>query len=155
MHDAAFSLDDPSNVGGPTPGVAAQSSPNAIATTTLVNQLIEGTPTITVDCPGSKSVAFDLKSFYFDCSTPTAPGAFQVAEQCSILVAGFNAANKEVASATFTFTALLENLTRAPMTQANFPSAFTGLHNATIVQKSSSTQVLLVDNVSYRLNTTQ
>ncbi|KAL8695840.1 MAG: hypothetical protein Q9224_003122, partial [Gallowayella concinna] len=145
---------DPVNVGGPTPGVVAQSSPNAIATTTLINQLFDGTPTITVDYPGSKSVAMDFKSFYFGCSTPTGQGAFQAARQCSILVGGFNADNQEVESATFTFTAVVTNLLRAPMVKANLPERFARVRTVTIVQTDPLTQVLLLDNASYRLYTT-
>ncbi|KAI4162430.1 MAG: hypothetical protein LQ342_003996 [Letrouitia transgressa] len=142
------------NLSGPASGIAAQSSPNAGGTNFILSQALRGTPYVSVEYPNSKTVAFDLKSFYFGCSAPTGSGALQLAEQCSILVAGFNAANKEVAVATYTFTPELENVLRAPMIPAILPKEFVGLHNVTIVQDDPIEQVLFIDTVKSRLYTT-
>ena len=76
-----------------------------------------------------------------------------MAVPCSIDVVGFDASNKEIATATFAFTPTAANLVHAPMVHAVLPKSFVGLHNATIVQSSPLTQVLLVDNVKYKLYT--
>lgn len=70
-----------------------------------------------------------------------------------MLVAGFNAANKEVAVATYTFTPPVTNLAKTPMIEVRLPSDFVHLHNVTIVQSSPPNQVLLLDNVKYALVT--
>lgn len=141
------------NLQSPTSGSGVHSNPNGIATTLVTSQATRGTPTLTVDYPGSKSLYFDFLSFYFGCVTPTGQGAAQLAVGCSVLVAAFDAANKEKASAIFTFTPPATNLVKPPMIQAVLPSTFVGLHNATVVQSSPTTQVLLLDNVKIRLST--
>ncbi|KAL8828567.1 MAG: hypothetical protein Q9170_006546 [Blastenia crenularia] len=141
------------NLASPTSGSAPHSPPNAIATTLVAGQALGGTPTLTVAYTGTISIAFDLLSFFFGCLTPTGQGAVQVAEQCTILVAGFDASNKEVATATYTFTPPATNLVKPPMIQAVLPSSFKGLHNATLIQSSPATQVLVVDNTRYNLFT--
>ncbi|KAL8685632.1 MAG: hypothetical protein Q9218_007641 [Villophora microphyllina] len=142
---------DPINLESPTSGSAPHTIPNGIATTTVTSQATRGTPTLTVDYAGSKTLFFDFFSFYFGCVIPAAQGVAQEAEQCSILVAGFDSNNKEIAVATFTFEPLATNLVKAPMIQAVLPTSFVGLHNVTIVQSSPATQVLLVDDPKYRL----
>lgn len=108
---------------------------------------------MTVAYHGSKSLYFDLLSFFFNCVTPTGTGAAQLAVHCSILVGGFDATNKEVASATYTFTPPLLQVAKAPMIQAILPDRFKGLRNVTVVQTSPANQVLLVDDYKYRLYT--
>ncbi|KAL8635080.1 MAG: hypothetical protein Q9228_007393, partial [Teloschistes exilis] len=141
------------NLESPVSGLAPHTEPNAIATSLVVAQAMNGTPTFTVDFPGSTSLFFDLFSFYFGCVLPTAQGVVQAAQQCSILVAGFDAFNKERAVATFTFTPPTTNLLKPPMIQAILPSSFVGLHNVSLIQSNSITQVLLVDDPMYRLHT--
>lgn len=78
-------------------------------------------------------------------------GVAGAAVQYSILVAGFDAANKEMASATYTFTPAATNLVNAPLIQAVLPKSFVGLHNATIVQSSPATKVLATDYLKYNV----
>ncbi|KAI4086943.1 MAG: hypothetical protein L6R37_008372 [Teloschistes peruensis] len=141
------------NLESPVSGLAPHTEPNAIATSLVVAQAMNGTPTFTVDFPGSTSLFFDLFSFYFGCVLPTAQGVVQAAQQCSIIVAGFDTFNKERAVATFTFTPPTTNLLNPPMIQAILPSSFVGLHNVSLIQSNSITQVLLVDDPVYRLYT--
>lgn len=117
----------------------------------MITQLTRGTPTLTVDYPCSESQYFNFERFYFGCVTPTQQGAAQIAVQCSVLVAGFNAANKQVAVATYTITPPAANLAKAPMIEAQVPSGFVNLRNVTVVQSSPATQVLLMDCAKYRL----
>lgn len=119
----------------------------------VITQLTRGTPTLTFDYPGSKSLYLNFERFHFGCVTPTQQGADQIAVQCSVLFAGFNAANKQVAVATYTFTTPVANVAKAPMIEAQLPSGFVNLHNVTIVQSSPATHVLLLDNAKNRLAT--
>ncbi|KAL8806676.1 MAG: hypothetical protein Q9182_001204 [Xanthomendoza sp. 2 TL-2023] len=145
---------DLSNFKSPASGSTPHTNPNVIATTLVTAQATRGTPTLTVDYPGTVSLAFDLISFYFGAVIPGGQTAAQTATQCSILVAGFDANNKEVATATFTFTPPPTNLIKAPMIQAVLDSQkFSNLHNVTITQTSPATQVLLLDNMKYKLYT--
>ncbi|KAL8682409.1 MAG: hypothetical protein Q9186_001530 [Xanthomendoza sp. 1 TL-2023] len=144
---------DLGNFKSPTSGSQPHTDPNVIATTLVTAQATRGTPTLTVDYPGTKSLAFDFRGFYFGCVVPGGQTAGQLARQCSILVAGFNADNKEVAKATFTFTPPADKLTKAPMIEAVLDSSFSNLHNVTITQTSPATQVLLLDNTRYKLYT--
>ena len=130
-------------------GLAAHSKPNVIFTTQVTAQTLRGTPTLTVSYPGSQVTSFNLQSFYFGCTVPSVQTLAGAATQCSILVAGFNAANKEVAVATYTFTPPATNMLNAPLIQAVLPSTFVWLHNVTIVQSSPTTQVLALDDVKY------
>ena len=77
-----------------------------------------------------------------------------IAPRRPILVAGFDAQNKEKAVATYTLTPASTQLTSAPMIQAVLPSGFTGLHNVTMIQSSPARQVLKVDNVKYKTYST-
>ena len=63
-----------------------------------------GTPTLTVDYPGSKVVAFDLIEFWFGGARPLSQGAADLAAQVTVIVVGFDAQNrwKAVADPTFT-----------------------------------------------------
>ena len=133
-----------SNKSSPVGGLAPHSPPNVAVTAFTAGQALQGTPTVTVE--GTKSVAFDISSFWFGCVTPTQQGVLGAAVQCSILVAGFNAANKEVTVATFPFTPTVENELDPPMIQAVLEN-FVGLHNLTIVQTSPVTQVVAIDNL--------
>ncbi|KAL8809281.1 MAG: hypothetical protein Q9200_003552 [Gallowayella weberi] len=144
---------DLANFESPASGSTPHTNPNVIATTLVTAQATRGTPTLTVDYPGTVSLAFDLISFYFGCVIPGGQSAAQAATQCTVLVAGFDANNKEVAKATFTFTPPPTNLTKAPMIQAVLDSEFSKLHNVTIVQTIPATQVLLLDNAVYKLYT--
>ncbi|KAI4203206.1 MAG: hypothetical protein LQ350_002082 [Teloschistes chrysophthalmus] len=141
------------NLASPLSGLAPHTEPNGIATSTVTAQALMGSPTLTVDFPGSTSLFFDLLSFYFGCVLPTGQGEVQAAQQCSILFAGFDAFNKQKAVATFTFTPTVTNLLQPPMIQAILPSSFVGLHNITLIQANPVTQILLVDDPVYRLYT--
>ncbi|KAI4282839.1 MAG: hypothetical protein L6R38_002640 [Xanthoria sp. 2 TBL-2021] len=141
------------NLASPTSGSTPRTSPNGIPSSLVITQLTRGTPTLTVDYLGSKPLYFNFERFYFGCVTPTQQGAAQIAVQCSVLVAGFNAANKQVAVATYTFTPPVANVAKAPMIEAQLPSGFVNLRNVTIVQSSPATQVLLLDNAKYTLAT--
>ncbi|KAI4131481.1 MAG: hypothetical protein LQ338_001223 [Usnochroma carphineum] len=127
---------DLSNKGLGLGGVVAHSNPNVAVTTMVTSQALRSTPTLTVDYNNTNSIQFAFSSSYFGCNAPTAQGIASAAVQCSILVAGFNAANKEIDSATFTFTPPAKDLVSAPLIQAKLPSTFVGLHNVTIVQSS-------------------
>ncbi|KAL8707729.1 MAG: hypothetical protein Q9225_007715 [Loekoesia sp. 1 TL-2023] len=147
-----YQVFDLSNKATGLSGVIPYSLPNAAGTTTTTNTLNATTPGLTVDYPNSKAISFDFYSFYFGCVVPTTvTGAVGVAVQCSILVAGFNAANTEIAVATFTFTPTAAKLVNAPMIQAKLPSSFVGLHNVTMVQSSPTTQVMLIDDLKYNV----
>ncbi|KAL8917784.1 MAG: hypothetical protein Q9208_007765 [Pyrenodesmia sp. 3 TL-2023] len=134
------------DISPPTSGSAPQSPKNSIATNQVEGQTLRGTPAMTVVYSGSKSLYFDLLSFFFNCVTPTGTGLAQIAVQCTIFVAGFDSANKQVASATYTFTPPLLQITKAPMIQAVLPPSFANLRNVTLVQSIPTTQVLLVDD---------
>ena len=131
-------------------GVPAHSPPTFIATAQVTSQTLRGTPSLTVDYTGSNVVFFDLFSFWFGCTRPAAQNNVNLATQCTVLVAGFDAQNKEKAVAMFTFTPTATQLTNTPMIQAVLPTGFTGLHNVTVVQSSPTTQVLQLDNVKYK-----
>ena len=132
-----------------SPGVPARSGKVYIVTTGVTSQTLRGTPTLTVDYPGSKVVAFDIQNFYFGCTLPLAQNNVNLATQCSILVAGFDENNREKAVATFTFTPIATKLTNSPMILASLPAGFKDLHNVTIVQSSPLNQVLHVDDIKY------
>ncbi|KAL9577646.1 MAG: hypothetical protein Q9212_006232 [Teloschistes hypoglaucus] len=130
-------------------GIAAHSFPKIAVTTTLTTQILNGTPTITVDYSGSKAIFFNFYSFWFGCVAPLAQSMGGAAVQCSISVAGFDANNKERAVASYTFTPKLGQELNAPMVQAVLPNTFVGLHNMTITQSNPTLQVLGIDDAKY------
>ncbi|KAI4198763.1 MAG: hypothetical protein LQ346_002691, partial [Caloplaca aetnensis] len=131
-------------------GVVAKSNPNFAVTSLLNGQTTQGTPTLTVDYPGSEATSFTFFSFYFGCVAPTVESAVGAAVQCSVLAAAFNSTNKEIAVASYTFTPPAANTLNAPLVQAVFPKTFTRLHNMAIVQTSPATPVLAVDDLELR-----
>ena len=142
------------SINAATAGAVPHSLKNAIATATITSPTLRGTPSFTVEYAGSKVVAFDLISFWFGCNLPLAQSTANTATQCSILVSGFDAYNKEKVVATFTFTPIATQLASTPMIQAILPPGFSALHNVTVVQADPARQVLKVDNVKYKTYST-
>ncbi|KAL8723627.1 MAG: hypothetical protein Q9181_007239 [Wetmoreana brouardii] len=123
-------------------GVFPHSGKNYIATATE-QQALTGTPAI---YPASKGKIFTLNSFYFGCAGNTVASVADVAVQCTISVAGF-VANREVVSATYTFSPTVANTVRSGMIQAKLPKGFAGVQNVTVIQDNPVTKVLLLDDI--------
>ena len=134
----------PAKVGG----LAYKSPPNVISTT-AAKQRARGTASTTVASPYTH---FSLYDFYFGCDENTEEGAVVIAKQCTILVASFQkGSNKELASATFTFTPPLDPVGQVAQIQAVLPDTFhQPLYNVTIAM-SDATLRLQVDNYHYYL----
>lgn len=131
-------------------GVPAHSQPNAIVTANE-QQLVNGTPSLTILYPGSPLESFDLHSFFFGCVANTAASAVDVAVQCTVFVAGFrNGQEVTVASYTFTPPTAAVNV---PMIQAVLPGSFVDLQNVTVIQDDPTIEVLVADDFNATTHT--
>ena len=139
-------LNDP----GTNATVIPHTLPNDIASA-VEQQAVNGTPYLRTLYTGSKLKSFDLHSFWFGCLLQSVEGAADTAVQCTISVAGFRN-GQEVAVASFTFSPTLGVLA-VPMIEAELPSTFTTLQNATIMQENPTLQALVADNFSVTTHT--
>ncbi|KAG6997692.1 hypothetical protein G7Y79_00038g074510 [Physcia stellaris] len=124
-------------------GINLQSPPIEI-TTAKEQQVVDGTPTITVT---GNTRAFDLESFYFGCAVNSVEGAEAVPKRCTILVAGFKGKQERV-DATYTYTPTAKGGRLQPQIQAVLPSRFVGLQNVTIIQDDPTLEALVMDSIS-------
>ena len=78
-----------------------------------------------------------------------------LAEQCSILVAGFQPkTNKQIALASYTFTPPVNPTSSVPMQYVKLPDEFSQpLYNITFIM-DNKLAALLIDNTHYNVSTT-
>lgn len=88
----------PHHIGSHFDGLAPKAQNNVIASTTYIKQRVGRRFTLLVGYRKS-SLAFEAKLFFFDCASLTAQGTVEAAEQGSISVSGFYAANTKVVAA--------------------------------------------------------
>ena len=135
----------------PTDGVVAHSQPN-VAATDVLEQLTNGTPTLTALYPGSPIKSFDFYDFWFGCVANTADNAgVNLATPCTISLGGFRG-GQQVAKSSFTFTPSSVTV-GAPMVHALLPKTFMGVDNVTIVQQDPALQILETDDYNITTHT--
>ncbi|KDN52419.1 hypothetical protein K437DRAFT_5216 [Tilletiaria anomala UBC 951] len=152
LHYEGFSGADTELFGLSIQPVKPPSPPNVIAFG-LLNQLTQGTPTVTVVYPGSKSKYLNLHSLYFACFVDTIESIINLPQPaCTLKVHGFRD-GQEVVTKSFDFKAGSPLLAAKPV-KANFEKG-TWCNLDTVTFEAESTIPILnavaIDNIDYTL----
>jgi hypothetical protein len=104
--------------------------------------------------PASGYTELDLESLWFGCVVDSVASVTGVPEECTIAFTAYKCGS-EVAYQTINQQYNPENLLKAPMTQAVFPSSWTGMGKIEIAivqgELTSTLSALLIDDVKYNV----
>jgi hypothetical protein len=127
----------------PFSSVQVRSGKNAAAFS-AGSELMTGKAAMLAEYTDSRTTSFDLKSFWYACTTPPILGALGMPAGCIITVTGMNSTGSEVDTQTFEYDPLALN---QQMEKAVLSEKFTGLTEV----KFSTNAVLvgLLDSVTY------
>jgi len=121
-----------------------------LPTTTIESGTVSLNPQNTV-FKSSAIRAFDLKKFFFGCTTFLANSQADVDLGCGIQVSGYNTAGKMVGIASYNYAP--DAAFGADLVEAVLPDTFVNLVNATFAVSTSSVAVtdtaIVLDNVSH------